>query len=176
MKFQRGFTLLEIMIALFILTIVGILISTGLHMIVNTQNKIETKTKALSELQLAIILMERDMQQMINQPTLDEIGVTFMRTGFINPFTVSQGDMTQKIAYKIKDTTLIRFIWNTADKEPEMQQILTHVKSFHIKLIPEKNPQAIVIEMTVMELGDVKRIIPLVGSVSGGNVNATIAF
>lgn len=156
---SSGFTLLELLIALFILAIVGAIISSGLHIVVTAQERINTKVAALGKLQLAMMIMERDIQQMIDQPVLDETGKTlpslfiithgveFSRAGFVNPFDTYQRSTLQRVAYIQDGTNLVRITWDALERppksQPENQVLLNNVKSFHIQLKPQIIPNQV---------------------------------
>jgi general secretion pathway protein J len=150
-----GFTLIEVMISLFILTIVGIIVTTGLNLVVRTHEHIENKIKALGELQLALMMIERDIQQIVNRPIMDENGrirpafiisdteLEFTRTGFMNPFGRGQRSSFQRVAYKMNGTNFVRSSWNVLDRnsdtKAESQILISQLKEYHHRLLPEIN-------------------------------------
>ncbi|GEM_PF-1683239 len=152
----RGFTLLEILICLFILAIVGMAITSGLHMAVKVDDALEKKSKLLSELQLAIIMMTNDMQQIINRPIIDELGqesapvllsensIELTHAGYINPFAMDARSTLQRVAYQFEDSHLLRITWHALDRtllnRPDKQILLNQVKSFHVAIFPANNP------------------------------------
>jgi type II secretion system protein J len=68
---RAGFTLLEILIALFIFTIVSMILVSALHNVLNNQAATEKKAHQLAKLQIAMLLMSRDIEQTIrtNKPS-----------------------------------------------------------------------------------------------------------
>jgi len=172
----NGFTLLEILISLLILSIIGVVITSGLNLTVETQTRLGHKYKALAEVQLALSILELDLQQITDRPILDENGeirpaliisennLEFTRSGFINPFSMNKRSTLQRVAYNLVGTELIRTTWPTLDRAEDSiadkQVILTQVKEFYIHLINSAN-KGIIIEINLSELGSVKRVIAI---------------
>lgn len=59
----HGFTLLEILVAVFIFTIVSVMTVTALHTVILTQTAMEKNTAQFNQLQIAMAIMQRDFQQ-----------------------------------------------------------------------------------------------------------------
>ncbi len=64
----RGFTLLEILLALFIFTIVSAILATALHTIFNAQAEIDKRTAEITEIQTALLMFSRDIEQVVDRP------------------------------------------------------------------------------------------------------------
>lgn len=193
MKKFSGFTLLEILITLFILTIVGMLISSGLSSIVKAKDQMDVKYNELIHVQIAMALMERDIRQMINRSVLDggrkmpsvillNNKIEFTHVGYMNPFAIFQRSILQRVSYGVEGGNLIRQTWSEVDRLPgrkaHHEVLLSHIKNFHIKMIPMNNPflnpdmldlsvkgmnfnVGIEVEMESQQLGYIKRIIPI---------------
>src|SRR6185312_5679581 len=106
-RHDYGFTLLEIIIALFIFSIVSIIIVSALHNVLNTQAATEKKAARLAELQIALLLLSRDIEQTVNRPIVNASGmlegfigsshtITFTHAGFVNPFGQLQRSTLQR--------------------------------------------------------------------------------
>lgn len=201
---KLGFTLIEVMIALFILTIVGVMTSTGLNTAMRTHEHIEEKSKTIHELQLAMMIIEQDIQQIINRPILNEAGfespavitldnyLEFTRSGWINPFEMNERSTLQRVAYLLDDNNLVRISWKVLDRysrtKIESQLLISNVKSFHIRVLPENNflinppPNfllpymnvGIQVDIDINGLGQIRRLIPIASTTFGENVNAKI--
>lgn len=153
---SKGFTLVEIMITLFILMIVGIMITAGLSSVIKTEDRIKQKRKNLAELQRAIFEIEQDMQQVITKPVITNEGkeqptfilsntaIELTRSGFVNPSIENSPNSLQRITYKLDGTHLFRIARKVTNKIPvnhaESRLLLNNVKSFHCTLVPAKNP------------------------------------
>ncbi len=95
-KNTSGFTLIEILIALFIFSIVALIMTTALHNTLNAQSATEKKSAQLAALQITLSLLTRDIEQIIDRPAMTAAGtyenftgttnsMTFIHTGLPNP-------------------------------------------------------------------------------------------
>ena len=115
-----GFTLLEILIATFIFTIVSVIIAGGLRSMLNVQSVVNKKSDILAERQTAFLLISRDCAQAINRPVTNAKGIseealigepenmTLTSAGFVNPLALSPQSALRRLTYLIKDNQLIR--------------------------------------------------------------------
>jgi len=189
-----GFTLLEIMVTLFILMIVGTLISSGLHTVLTAQDRIQKKRYSLTEIQLALFQINLDMQQLMNKPILNPQGqelpviiqgnnfLEFTRGGFINSSIVNP-DTFERITYKLIDTHLLRITQHISNNkvinQSDSELLLSHVKAFEARLIPANNPLSnissqnkTILPNQTMRLGiDIK-----ITSSEFGNIHRIVAF
>ena len=154
-KSSRGFTLLEIMITLFILMIVGILISTGLNTTVNTQERINKKSKLLGDIQLVIMTLERDMQQASNKSLLNATGqkqpafrlgnnyFTFTRASYMRSAALPNTNL-QRVTYTLNNMKLYRItqmiVNKTIQNKITSEILMSQVKSFRCYMSPLNNP------------------------------------
>jgi general secretion pathway protein J len=197
-----GFTLLEIMISLFILVIVGVVINTGLGLVVNNSEHIAVNITTLRELQLGMTIMEHDIQQIFNRPILDETGheapafvvsdgyVEFTHGGYINWMARKQRSTLQRVAYILDENELTRMTWDALDRvsvtKVDSQILLRNVKSFQVHVIPQINSSstlavqndnhniAIEIELDLIGVGYIKRIIPIAANTFSEDLNASL--
>lgn len=155
MKNKFGFTLLEILIALFILTLVGVITGNGLNLVMRTQSRMHIKYKTFADVQLAMLIMERDIQQIIDRSIIDERGLgrsaliftgnylEFTRAGYINPSSFAQRSTLQRVAYKIDDTKLMRITWDVLDRSPktkaQSEVLLENITDFKWQILPSVN-------------------------------------
>jgi general secretion pathway protein J len=175
-----GFTLIEILISLFILSIIGAIITSGFNLVVKTQAQVSKKNEALSEIQLTMAIMEQDFQQIIDRPIHDENGIIqpallisesrieFTRSGFINPYSLNKRSTLQRVAYQVENSSLIRYTWPALDRDvntlPDRQILLNHVKYLALQVLQPpktKDSKGISIEMEVTGVGYVKRVIAI---------------
>lgn len=142
MKKHSGFTLIEILIALFIFAIIGVLAAMSLQSIIRTHRQLKIANRQLSEIQMSMTLLRRDLMQVIDRPIRDADGnqeasftadggdqLSFTRTGLINPFnSAPQSDM-QRVSYQLQGGNLVRLTWNALDQPPHSKaenQIVLH--------------------------------------------------
>lgn len=149
---QKGFTLLELMIAMAIFAVVSILAYSGLRNVQSTQEHISRSATQLTQLQTALTLMGRDIQQAVLRPIRDDYGdsqpalvgasagvgntLEFTRAGYTNP-TGRPRSHLQRIAYGLKDDTLVRLSWPMLDRvqgtKPSEAVLLPAVKKFELR-------------------------------------------
>lgn len=151
----RGFTLVEVMMALFIFALMSVIAATALYTTLKARVRIEANSQQLQQLQIAMTLMELDITQMANRPILNDNGqqrgalisdgrsIEFTRAGYINPMGMLQRSTLQRVAYFVQDGKLIRRTWSTLDRPPNAQPIdrtlLTNINSLEMAFLAEKN-------------------------------------
>ena len=151
---KNGFTLLEILIALFIFTIVSLIMVSALHNSMTNQSETEKKSARLNELQIALILVSRDIEQVINRPIMNSknvlenafIGtpntITFTRAGLANPFGQLSRATLQRVRYSLKKNNFIRDTWDgldqVADVLPHSRILLTTVTALQFEYLDAK--------------------------------------
>lgn len=124
-----GFTLIEILIALAILAIVAVIATTGLETILRARDHANQQTAALAQVQIAMLIIERDLIQLNNRSITDEEGHTqpglrcddvqhleFTHGGFANPFSDKTRSTLQRTAYILQDQQLTRQSWASLDR------------------------------------------------------------
>lgn len=154
MRKNKGFTLLEILIALFIFSIISLLLVAGLHTVINAQSGTETKAERLRDLQMTMLLISRDISQTVNRPIVnaegqDEAAFTgdnenfhFTHTGFANPPGKSLHSSLQRTAYKLDEDHLVRVTWEAVDQAPESKSnkraLLANVSEVHFQYLDQQ--------------------------------------
>jgi len=128
-----GFTLLEILIAIFIFTLISIIMMTGLHTVFNNQIVTEKKADKMTELQRSFLLISRDFEQAIDRPITNAKGilestlvgtprmVALTHAGVANPEGTLQRSTLQRVQYHLDQTALIRETWPVLDQVPKTQ-------------------------------------------------------
>lgn len=128
---QQGFTLLEILIALFIFTIVSMLFVGGLHTVMNADSGTETSAARLRELQMTMLLFSRDIEQTVNRPVIlassrqeaafvgTDHSFSFTHMGLANPIGSLMRSALQRTEYRWQDNALLRVTWQAVDQAPE---------------------------------------------------------
>jgi general secretion pathway protein J len=148
MRAPRGFTLLEVMVALAIFAVLGLMSSQMLTRIIKIHDVAITRGDQLGELQRAMQIMQRDVLEMTFRSVRDEMGdpipvirvgtdivLELTRSGWRNPLGQRRSEL-QRVAYQVKDETLMRYYWNVLDRAedsvPEAQELLHHVTALEV--------------------------------------------
>jgi general secretion pathway protein J len=150
-----GFTLLEVLVALFIFTIIAIIMTHALRSVFDSQAATEQRAAQLAELQLAMLLMSRDMEQMIERPiknaerqiepallgTLKRI--TFTHGGLSNPGGLLPRSTLQRTRYEMNKNNLLRQSWEVLDQvptsKPNTRILLANVTALHFDYLDDEN-------------------------------------
>lgn len=154
MRNKNGFTLLEILIALFVFTIVSIIMVSALHNIFNFQSATEKQSARLDQLQLAMLIISRDLEQTINRPVMNSQGaqdgpmigtknsIVFTHGGLANPFGQLHRSTLQRTRYSLIDDKLVRENWDvldqTADSKTNTRILLNLVNELHFEYLDDK--------------------------------------
>lgn len=153
---SRGFTLIEILVALVIFAIMGVLAAMSLQSMIRTHSMLKKADASLMQLQITMTLMRRDLIQAIDRPIVNSDGrmeaafvatggnqIVFTRTGLQNPFNISVQSNMQRVGYELDDDKLIRLTWDVLDQppnaQPEKQVLLDHVQSLQWQFLTDKN-------------------------------------
>lgn len=127
MKKSPGFTLLEILIALSIFSILAVITSVAMFHAFNTRAKVNTQADILHSVQLSMSLLQHDMRQMTNRAVrgndmrlvsalIGQSGYLEMtRDGIANPESMEKRSTLKRIALICESGTLKRRTWASLD-------------------------------------------------------------
>lgn len=153
---NRGFTLLELLIAMIIFSIMSLMAYGGLANMLKSNEATEEYDQDLKSLQRAMMFIERDFRQLVPRPRrvdytnlaaalssgLDAEGVVeFTRSGNPNPANQLRSSL-QRIQYDLEDKKLLRKSWNLVDHvgaEPVVMPLLTDVEEFRLRFMDKAN-------------------------------------
>lgn len=151
----NGFTLIEILVALMIFAIIGVMVSIGLHNTILSNQHVKEADTRFQKLQIAQQLMRSDIQYIIPRPirdkdnnviqavTLNNNRLEFTRGGINNPFNPYRQSNLERIAYEVKNKQLIRYTWPILDRafatNPTSTVILSDITNFNINVFDKNN-------------------------------------
>jgi len=152
---SSGFTLLEILIALFVFTILSFMMTGALHTVINAQAGAEQNAERARGLQIALVRMSRDISQIINRPVKTTTGKdvpAFVGApeGFAYTYLGDDhaGDekksALKRAQYIYKDGELWRMTWAVLDQtekspEPVERRIQSHLSAASFEYLDDKN-------------------------------------
>jgi len=188
---QKGFTLLELLVAMVIFSLMSVMAYGGLSNVITGNEVIATQEKRLKELQRTMMFLERDIRQLVPRPRntgfnqtkakafdygLDSDGLMeFTRAGNPNPIAIARSSL-QRVRYDLEEKVLTRNSWALVDHidlEPTSMKLLKDVESIELRLLDKKNewqenweqekeiPKAIEITIKHTNWGEIKRLIPV---------------
>jgi general secretion pathway protein J len=150
----RGFTLVELLVAIAVFAVFAALAYGGLQTVIRQRTVSDRAMARLTELQRAVRIFSSDLEQLNPRPVRDRIGdapvpalyagpqgefpLEFTRDGWSNPLGAPRPTL-QRVAYIIDDDKLVRLQWNVLDRtlanEPVRWELLTGVKSMAVRFL-----------------------------------------
>ncbi len=144
--FSKGFTLLELLVAMAIFGLVGALGFGGLNAVITQQQIATQRIEELSQLQRGIRILTGDLSQPHPRFVREVLGQTYegpliadglrdyelaiTRAGWRNPAGMPRGEL-QRVQYRLEEGELIREYWAVVDRvlgtEPRSEVLLEGV-------------------------------------------------
>jgi general secretion pathway protein J len=149
-----GFTLIEVLVAMAIVAVIGVMALGGLSEVINQQTISRERSERWQEVQLAMRVIAQDLAQLHPRATRDELGETyqpsllanpsaqfgveFSRGGWANPGGFMRGTVL-RVAYDAEDDLLVRFHWPVMDRTlstpPVRTELLDGVSAVEIRFL-----------------------------------------
>jgi general secretion pathway protein J len=147
----RGFTLLELLVAITVLSVVSIIAWRGLDTLVSTRDRIEPEIDETRAMLVAFGQMERDFTQVAN-PTFLGLsssplnvravdGSTLIEVARIAPAAADRPTEVQTVYYRVVDNSLVRqatpalsAFQATNAEQFESARLLSNIRSMDVRL------------------------------------------
>lgn len=149
---QRGFTLVELLVAIAIFVIVGTLAMGGYNELVKQSNIVETNNARSRAVQAAVQRMAQDFATLEPRPVREPLGDSFQpalradartdylvdltRSGWSNPAGVPRSTL-QRVTYRLEEDRLRRDYWYVLDRtlsaEPASTVLLDRVTEVKLR-------------------------------------------
>lgn len=156
MKLQRGFTLIEILVAVMIAAVLAVMSFGAMREALAHRETIKVRAARLTEVQAAMRSIVQDFSQLAPRPIREPLGegyrpalagmtatspeVTFTRGGWSNPVGASRSTL-QRVRYALRDGVLYRDYWLVLDAqllpEPGTRRLLGGVKDFQLRYMDD---------------------------------------
>lgn len=145
----RGFTLLELLVALAIFGLVAVMAYGGLGTVLEQRAHTDASAQRLGSLQKTYLVMQRDIEQAVTRAIRDEYGdqqppltaaplLQLTRGGWNNPAGRPRSSL-QRIGYDLEDQQLVRYAWLTLDRaqdsEPLKQALADNIVSMQLRYL-----------------------------------------
>lgn len=136
LKHQRGFTLLEVLIAIGITALIGLGTWQLLSGTIRAQEITQKNSERFERLQKMMVIMSRDIKQVNTRAIRDEFGdfqpaisnqntlylLELTRSGWRNPREDSRSDL-QRVSYELVDGELLRHYWKVLDRAQDSESV-----------------------------------------------------
>lgn len=152
-RHHKGFTLLEILVAVAIFAVMAALAYGGLNTVLNTRAQAMAHNQRLADIQIAVSRLSRDLEQFATRGIRDRFGdpqaafladprqpypLEFTRHGWRNPLQAQRSSL-QRVAWDLEDNTLTRYYWRHLDRgdaaEPLRQPLLEEVGEMRLRFL-----------------------------------------
>lgn len=153
---SKGFTFIEMLLAMLLFAMVGLASVAVLSSVTNSDQASQTALLRLQQLQRTMLMLERDFMQISaryvrlegDPPQQERLwgeqyllgsedhGVSFTQQGWRNPGMILPRSEVQAVAYRLQDGQLQRlftlYVDSVNNTEPQQQVLLEDVESFEI--------------------------------------------
>lgn len=153
---QRGFTLLELLVAVAIFAVVSALAYEGLSQAITLRRRLDQERRTWQALALTFSEMRQDLAQARSRPVRDGTGMMtpafvgvpqdetdyngplleWTRGGALGPGTGPGSDL-ERVGYELRDQRLSRLVWSDLDRAPGTKPVrsvlVTGVRQLRIR-------------------------------------------
>jgi general secretion pathway protein J len=149
-KRARGFSLIELLVALAVFSIMAALAYGGLDSIARTRTELADRQASFGALVRAVGALDRDLRGAVARPVLGTAGqmlpallgtsdhLEFTRLGFANPQAEPRSNL-QRVLYELDDGTLKRgwyaVLDRAADSAPRIADLKVRTEDFRLRYL-----------------------------------------
>ncbi len=150
----RGFTLLELLVAIAVFAVMSAIAYGGITTATDAQARVFKSTERLREVQSAVRRLTADLYQIQPRPVRDVIGdgqlaavqsgagaeyaLELTTGGWSNPLGAPRSTL-QRVAYGVEDGKLVRFHWLSLDRtlatQPLRTELVTGVVDMRVRFL-----------------------------------------
>lgn len=154
---QVGFTLLELLIAISIFSILSVMAYSGLKTVLDSRDANQATAERVADIQLTIMRINNDLQHAVDRTVRDAFGariasmmtlqtgdssLEWTHSGFSNPGEFKRSNL-QRVAYKLNENNLVRVTWPVLDRtqgtEPIESILISDIESLEWNFIDQSN-------------------------------------
>ncbi|MBA6223458.1 type II secretion system minor pseudopilin GspJ [Colwellia sp. MB02u-18] len=172
-KRSQGFTLLEVLIAIAIFSVISMASFSIFETVINSDAATKARTDRINELQRGFLIIERDMLQIARRSvrlngeaplsdflhtdndsfTSSEQAIAFVRHGWTNPGLLLPRSDMQSVAYQLNENTVERVHFNFVDavlgEVPKVRPLISQVEKLNFEFYDGKKWQETLQENTL---------------------------
>mgnify|MGYP001162885623 FL=1 len=178
---QRGFTLIEVLVSLFIFSIISVGATTALTQSLKTKEQLASVMDELSEINIARTIIKNDMSAITLRASRDELGdkrpfslfsdstvlLSFTRRGLENPGGLEKRGDLERVNYVFEEGSLIRISYEHENpgQMPNTYRLvlLKNIEDIKIKGIKYENNSMIKVNNSDIRFSNIE--IPLVRAI-----------
>jgi general secretion pathway protein J len=178
---QRGFTLIEVLVSLFIFSIISIGATTALTQSLKTKEQLASVMDELNEINIARTIIKNDMSAITLRSSRDELGdkrpyslfsdstvlLSFTRRGLENPGGLEKRGDLERVNYVFEEGSLIRVSYEHENpgQMPNTYRLvlLKNIKDIKIKGVKYENNSIIKVNNSDIRFSNIE--IPLVRAI-----------
>jgi general secretion pathway protein J len=149
-----GFSLIELLVALSVFSVMAALAYGGLNSITRTRGELAKEQDAFRDLTRAVATLDRDLREAVPRPVFGNAGqrlpslagsagaLEFTRLGFANPQAETRSNL-ERVVYEFDDKALKRGNYAVLDRAPgttpQFTSLRSNVTDFRLRYLDSSN-------------------------------------